>query len=234
MVDKSGNARLVDFGLAAIARNPHSLRSTLDEGHTTARWCAPEVLTGEECASKESDIFSFGMVIIEVGCDQFVLRQRPYPLMKVFTGKAPFAGSAAPTVVLGIMGGKRPERPNHASFTDNLWNLTRKCLEQAPSDRPKVEQVLEALRKSSAFLPFGCRTLDSRILAGEGLSELLSPHQHRRVAPSSGKRCPRIHLQRFGVGRVPVTYPLSHVRIEVGGMPPTKWMFGPRRRRKVT
>ena len=168
MVDKSGNARLVDFGLAAIARNPHSLRSTLDEGHATGRWCAPEILRGEQRTSKESDIFSFGMVIIEVGGDQFVLRQRPYSLVKVFTGEAPFAGSAAPTVVLGIMGGKRPERPNHASFTDYLWNLTRKCLEQAPSDRPKVEQVLEALKRSSVIFLFGCRTLGSRILAGKG------------------------------------------------------------------
>jgi len=68
MIDESGKARITDFGLSAIARNPHSQRSTLDEDGHTARWCAPEVLRSEP-ASKESDIFSFGMVIVEVGDD---------------------------------------------------------------------------------------------------------------------------------------------------------------------
>jgi len=72
-----------------------------------------------------------------------------YPLWKVFTGKAPFVGSTAPAVIVSITGGKRPERPNHARFTDRLWELTQKCLEQAPSGRAKVEQTLEALRKLS-------------------------------------------------------------------------------------
>jgi len=71
MVDESGKARITDFGLAAIARNPHSQRSTLDEDGHSARWCAPEVLKSEP-ASKESDVFSFGMVIVEVGGDRFV------------------------------------------------------------------------------------------------------------------------------------------------------------------
>ena len=66
MVDK-GSARLADFGLAAIVRNPHSLKSTLDEDSHTGRWCAPEILKSEQSVSKESDVFSFGMVIIEVG-----------------------------------------------------------------------------------------------------------------------------------------------------------------------
>lgn len=72
MVDGSGNAQITDFGLAAIARNPHSLRSTLDEGSHTARWCAPEILVSDQPISKESDVFSFGMVIVEVGGDQSV------------------------------------------------------------------------------------------------------------------------------------------------------------------
>jgi len=70
-------------------------------------------------------------------------------LRKVFTGKAPFVGSTAPAVIASITSGKRPERPSHTSFTDYLWELTQKCLEQAPLDRPNVDQALEALRKLS-------------------------------------------------------------------------------------
>jgi len=81
VIDESGNARITDFGLAAVARNPHSHRSSLgDDGHT-ARWCAPEILKGDQSFSKESDVFSFGMVIIEVGGDRFVSYQQPHPFM---------------------------------------------------------------------------------------------------------------------------------------------------------
>ena len=151
MVDESGNPRITDFGVTVIARNPHSLRSTLDEDGHTARWCAPEILTSGQAASKESDLFSFGMVIVEVGDDQSIPCQPSYPLMKVFTGKAPFVGSTTPVVIASIMNGKRPERPNHASFTDDLWELTQQCWETAPSDRPNAEQVLEVLKKLSVF-----------------------------------------------------------------------------------
>jgi len=149
MVDEFGNARITDFGLAAIVRDPHSMRSGLDEDSYTTRWCAPEILMGEQPAGKESDVFSFGMVIIEVGDDQFVPCKPPYPLMKVFTGNAPFVGRTTPAVIISIVGGRRPERPNHPGLMDNLWELTKKCLAQAPLNRPNVGQVLEALRKFS-------------------------------------------------------------------------------------
>lgn len=150
MVDESGNARIMDFGLATIAPNPHSLMSSLDDGYT-ARWSAPEILKSEP-TSRESDIFSFGMVIIEVGGVQLIPCRPPYPSMKVFTGKAPFFGNPNPAVVVSIICGRRPERPSHATFTDCLWELTQKCLEQVPSDRPNVEQALETLRKLSVLL----------------------------------------------------------------------------------
>jgi serine/threonine protein kinase len=68
MVDNSGNARIMDFGLATIARDSNSLVSTCDDHGSTFRWAAPEVL-GAEPISKASDVFSFGMVMIEVRGD---------------------------------------------------------------------------------------------------------------------------------------------------------------------
>jgi len=82
VVDESGNPRITDFGLAAVARNPHSHRSTLGEDGHTARWCAPEILKSEQPFSKESDVFAFGMVMIEVGGDQFFFPSQPsHPFM---------------------------------------------------------------------------------------------------------------------------------------------------------
>ena len=67
LVDAAGNARIVDFGLATVARDSKSLTSTTDEQGITARYTAPEILKGLGCHSKESDVFAFGMVITEVG-----------------------------------------------------------------------------------------------------------------------------------------------------------------------
>jgi serine/threonine protein kinase len=65
LVDSSGHARIADFGLATVTQNMDSTRSaTCHHGHT-ARWAAPEVLN-EGAYTKEADIFSFAMVMIEV------------------------------------------------------------------------------------------------------------------------------------------------------------------------
>ena len=67
-MDGSGNARIMDFGLASVVRDPGSMGSISDIGHTP-RWTAPEILRYGTLASRESDIFSFAMVIFEVrGC----------------------------------------------------------------------------------------------------------------------------------------------------------------------
>ena len=64
LVDADGHARITDFGLAMITQD--SVRSAFgDQGHT-ARWTAPEILNEEGTYSKEADVFSFAMVMIEV------------------------------------------------------------------------------------------------------------------------------------------------------------------------
>jgi len=64
LMDNSGHARIADFGLATVTQNLDSMRTaSLQHGHT-ARWTAPEVLNGGQ-HSKEADIFSFAMVMIE-------------------------------------------------------------------------------------------------------------------------------------------------------------------------
>jgi serine/threonine protein kinase len=75
MVDGSGNARITDFGVAASVQNPDSHRGTPtpDKDCHSTRWCAPELFRGHQPASKESDVFSFGMVVIEVGGGRFVI-----------------------------------------------------------------------------------------------------------------------------------------------------------------
>ena len=43
-----------------------SILASEPKGHTQ-RWAAPEVLKGADEITREADVFSFGMVVIEVG-----------------------------------------------------------------------------------------------------------------------------------------------------------------------
>jgi len=65
LVDDSGRARIADFGLATVTQNMDSVRSASRHHGHTPRWTAPEILKEEATHSKESDIFSFAMVMIE-------------------------------------------------------------------------------------------------------------------------------------------------------------------------
>ena len=65
-MDVAGRARITDFGLATVTRDLNSVRSASgDLGHD-ARWTAPEILKGQGTYSRETDIFSLAMVMIEV------------------------------------------------------------------------------------------------------------------------------------------------------------------------
>ena len=65
-MDDEGHARISDFGLATIAQDFDSMRSMSEDHGHTARWTAPEILKETGTYSKEADVFSFAMVMIEV------------------------------------------------------------------------------------------------------------------------------------------------------------------------
>ncbi|KAF9647918.1 kinase-like protein, partial [Thelephora ganbajun] len=132
LVDATGNARIVDFGHANIAGDIISFVSNTNEQVNTPRYPAPEILGDGGRCSKESDVFSFGMVMIEV-----------------FTGKVPFSNLPTTATTTSIATGVRPKRPSHPSLTDHLWALTRHCWEERPQDRPQMDEVIKRL---SVFL----------------------------------------------------------------------------------
>ena len=64
-MDEFSHARIADFGLATVVQNLDSMRTASSQHGHTVRWAAPEVLC-EGTYSKEADVFSFAMVMIEV------------------------------------------------------------------------------------------------------------------------------------------------------------------------
>jgi len=73
LVDATIRARITDFGPATATQNLDSIRSA-SEGHgRAAQWTAPEILSEKGTFSKEADVFSFAMVMIEVSYEWVVL-----------------------------------------------------------------------------------------------------------------------------------------------------------------
>lgn len=104
----------------------------------TPRWMSPELLYPEEFGfesdkvTKESDCYALGMVILEVLSDQI-----------------PFAHDKNVVVIRKVLEGERPERPNKAWFTDDLWETLNKCWSPLPMNRPAVRDVLPFLERLS-------------------------------------------------------------------------------------
>lgn len=67
---------------------------------------------------------------------------------KVFSGEPPFPGCTPTSVVVKILLGERPGRPNHPTLTDELWVLTRQCLQENPRYRPKIMDVVCCLQRA--------------------------------------------------------------------------------------
>jgi len=47
--------------------------------------------------------------------------------------------------MLAITEGRRPPRPTHPAFTDNLWALMQRCWNQDPHLRPEVSEAVQVL-----------------------------------------------------------------------------------------
>ena len=67
LIGPNGRARVTDIGLASITQNLDFIRSSPDDQGYTVRWVAPEILNRQGPCSPEADIFSFAMVMVEVG-----------------------------------------------------------------------------------------------------------------------------------------------------------------------
>jgi len=88
--------------------------------------------------TKNSDCYALGMVIYEV-----------------LSGHIPFYQYGNRAIILKVIKGVRPERPQGAEgvwFTDDVWEVLERCWTPQPGDRPGVEDVLQCLERVSMSL----------------------------------------------------------------------------------
>jgi serine/threonine protein kinase len=112
--------------------------STMASG--TAQWMSPELLVPgmfglkKNRPTKESDCYGLGMTIYEV-----------------FSGRVPFAPCNDAVVIINVLHGERPGRPqgrDEILFTDGVWRILEFCWKQQPCDRISAETVLLGLEGS--------------------------------------------------------------------------------------
>jgi serine/threonine protein kinase/tetratricopeptide (TPR) repeat protein len=132
MIDKEGNVRIMDFGIA---------RSLAAKGITgagiiigTPEYMSPEQVEGKE-ADQRSDIYSLGIILFEM-----------------LTGHLPFKGDT-PLSVAVMQKSERPPDPKslNAQIPDDLSHIILKCLEKSKEKRfqsaDEVQTVLAGIEK---------------------------------------------------------------------------------------
>jgi len=138
LVDGSGRARILDFGLAKV-RGYSKLTQTGSTVGTIA-YAAPEVAEGGE-ADVRSDIFSYGVMLYEL-----------------VAGALPFPGEHEAAIVYAILN-EEPRRlsEQRADAPEALQAIIDRCLAKVPSQRyascAELVADLEALRGGAATKP---------------------------------------------------------------------------------
>jgi serine/threonine protein kinase len=140
LIDQTGHARLADFGLVTIIKDPTNvLTSTTYSQGGSARWMSPELIDPQQFGLQHShptgssDCYALGMVIYET-----------------ISGNVPFHEDPDLTVVVKVVQGKRP--PRGGKFRKDLWGMLERCWESQPSSRPSIRDVLWCLEVYSNSL----------------------------------------------------------------------------------
>jgi serine/threonine-protein kinase len=134
MIDESGNAHIMDFGIARSASAPGITVEGAVIG--TPAYMAPEQMEGQ-LADQRTDIYSFGTVLFEM-----------------LTGALPFEGDTAISIALKQKNEKPPDPRNfNPRIPEEFSLLILNCLEFDPKSRiQSVDQILDTLQKSEKAL----------------------------------------------------------------------------------
>ncbi|HEY0787039.1 MAG TPA: serine/threonine-protein kinase, partial [Thermoanaerobaculia bacterium] len=130
MIDGRGRARIMDFGLAAVAAE---LRRTRDVSGTPT-YMAPEQLRGSEVTAR-SDVYGLGLILYEM-----------------FTGKAVFAGRSREA--LSDQHATAKTRPSHLApgIDPEVEAIILRCIQEDPDDRfESAHAVVAALPGGDAI-----------------------------------------------------------------------------------
>jgi serine/threonine protein kinase len=146
MLDSAFNAKLGDFGLARFVDHDRGSQTTVLAG--TMGYMAPECVTTGK-ASKESDVYSFGILALEIACGRrpVVLKENDDKIRLVQWVWDLYGRNEILKAVDGRLDGAFEEREVVCLMVVGLW-----CAHPDYNLRPSIRQVISAL-KFEAPLP---------------------------------------------------------------------------------
>jgi len=144
MIDREGNARIMDFGIARSLK----ARGITDGGIIigTPEYMSPEQVEGKE-VDQRADIYALGVILFEM-----------------LTGKVPFEGDTPLSIAVKHKT-EAPQDPSklNAQVPLDFSQLILKCLEKDKKNRPQgAEEVLSQLSKIEQEVPTTERVLPQR------------------------------------------------------------------------
>jgi len=144
MIDRDGNARIMDFGIARSLK----ARGITDAGVIigTPEYMSPEQVDGRE-TDQRSDIYSLGVILYEM-----------------VTGRLPFEGETPFSVAFKHKSEAAPDpRKINAQIPEELSRVILRCLEKDREKRyQKAEEVLGELVKIERAIPTTEKALPKR------------------------------------------------------------------------
>ncbi len=164
MIDKGGNAKVMDFGIA---------RSIREKGITgpSVLIGTPEYMSPEQAEAKEvddrSDIYSLGIILYEMA-----------------TGRVPFEGDTALSIAMKHKG-EMPKNPKqlNSNIPDDLSRIILKCLEKdktkryqtAAEARTELEKIEKGIPTTERVIPERKAFTSKEITLTFGLKKLFVP-----------------------------------------------------------
>jgi tRNA A-37 threonylcarbamoyl transferase component Bud32 len=135
MIDKDGNAKIMDFGIARSIDSKGITESGMIIG--TPEYMSPEQAEGIT-VDPRSDLYSLGIILYEM-----------------LTGRVPFDGGTPMSIAIKQKTAKpRPPREFNPQIPDTLNRLILKCLEKSPDKRfASAKDILAELQEMEKGFP---------------------------------------------------------------------------------